>query len=323
MLKVFNPLNSCAENAPHDGSNNMHSNILKYLDEVANQGSIRKAANVLNLSSTSVNRKILSVEKQMGIKLFDRSPEGVELTAAGKIVLEHCRKTLYDFEHIKTIIEDIRDLRSGHLSIQTIDSFTFSILPKILDRFCSKYPGISLSVSAAQPDEINKSVAMGTADIGFNFTKEHHPDVRIILEKAAPFGIIMRPDHPLSGKNSIELEDMHGYPLVRTIDARGNNSLLDQEMKSAMTYLTTHTYTNALAIAKSAIKNNRALGIYTQIGFMEEVTNKELVFVPLSMKSLREYRVGLIISANTNIDPLKGLFIAEADSVLKSVRFGP
>ncbi|WP_093180639.1 LysR family transcriptional regulator [Pseudovibrio sp. Tun.PSC04-5.I4] len=301
----------------------MHSNFLKYLDEIAKQGSIRKAANVLNLTSTSVNRKILSVEEQMGVKLFDRSPEGVELTAAGKIVLEHCRKTLYDFDHVKAIIQDIRDLRSGHLSIQTIDSFTFSILPKILDRFCSEYPGISLSISAAQPDEINKAVALGTADIGINFTKEYHPDLRIVLEKAAPFGIIMRPDHPLSGKSTIELKDLDGYPLVRTIDARGNKSLLDQEMKSATTYLTTHTYTNSLAIAKLAIKSNRALGVYTQIGFMEEVANKELVFVPLTMKSLRKYRVGLIISASTNIDPLRRLFVAEADSVLKGVRFGP
>ncbi len=63
----------------------MHSSFLRYLDEVARQGSIRKAANVLNVSSTSVNRKILVIEDQLGVKLFERSPAGVVLMACGKI----------------------------------------------------------------------------------------------------------------------------------------------------------------------------------------------------------------------------------------------
>ena len=239
----------------------MHSNFLRYLDEVAKHGSIRKAASFLNVSSTSVNRKILSVEEQMGGKFFERSPEGAELTATGKIVLEHCRKTLYDFNNVQMIIDDIRDLRTGHLSIQSIDSFTFSVLPRILRRFSDKYPSISLSVTTAVPDEVSKSVAAGDVDIGMNFTNNLYPDVRVLLEKSAPFGVIMLPDHPLSAKMTIEVEDMHGYPLVRTADARGRNSILDQEMESATSSLTTYIFTNALTIAKQAILSNRAIGI--------------------------------------------------------------
>ena len=54
----------------------MHASILRYLDEIANQGSIRKAAKILNISSTSINRQLLNIEAQLGVKLFDRSPEG-------------------------------------------------------------------------------------------------------------------------------------------------------------------------------------------------------------------------------------------------------
>jgi DNA-binding transcriptional LysR family regulator len=107
----------------------MHEPFLRYLDEVARQGSIRKAASLLNVSSTSVNRNIINTEQKLGVRLLDRTPEGVELTAAGKIVLEHCRKTLYDFVTMQSMIDDIRDLRTGHLSIHTIDSITFGVLP--------------------------------------------------------------------------------------------------------------------------------------------------------------------------------------------------
>lgn len=299
----------------------MHSNFLTYLDEVARQGSIRKAAGVLKVSSTSVNRKILSVEERMGIKLFDRTPEGVELTAAGKIVLEHCRKTLYDFDSVKLIIDDIRDMSTGHLDICTVDSFTFSVLPRILDKFCVDHPGISLSISAALPDEITAMVAAGEIDFGINFTKDPHPGVRVVIEKATPFGIIMRPDHPLSEKSAVEVDELRGYPLVRTIDARGQNSILDQEIKSATISLRTQIYTNALVIAKRAIAGNRALGIYTQIGFVEEIARGELVYVPIAMKSLRDYKMGLTISKNSSIDPLKRLFITATESVLRKMSF--
>ncbi len=301
----------------------MHNAFLSYLDEVARQGSIRKAAGVLNVSSTSVNRKILSVEDSLGIRLFDRSAEGVELTAAGKIVLEHCRKTLYDFNAVKMIIDDIRDLRTGHLSVMTLDSFTFSVLPKILDRFSENYPGISLSVKASVPDMITEAVASGDVDFGVNFTKDSHPAIRIILEKSAPFGIVMRPDHPLAEKNLIKVDDLAGYPLVRTEDARGRNSILDQEMKSATTKLATHIYTNALAIAKQAIFSNHAIGIYTKIGFLEEIENRELVFVPLALKNLGDYKIGLVTSASSSIDPAKRLFISTVERTLKNLRFEP
>ena len=209
----------------------MHTSFLRYLDEVARQGSIRKAATVLNVTSTSVNRKILNTEERLGVKLLERSPEGVELTAVGKIVLEHCRKTLYDFDKVRTVIGDIRDLRVGHLSIHTLDLVTFRLLPAILNRFSDEYPGVSLSVEATTPDVIIEAIIRGQADVGVTFTKDLHPELRVFSEKAAPFGIIVRSDHPLAERINVGIGDLQGYAVVRTIDARSRNSILDQEIE--------------------------------------------------------------------------------------------
>lgn len=299
----------------------MHTVFLRYLDEVARQGSIRKAANLLNVSSTSVNRKIINIEDALGIRLLDRSPEGVEITPAGKLVLEHCRKTLYDFDRIKAMIDDIRDLRTGHLNIQTLDSVTFGILPHVLAEYGERYPGISLSVTTDQPESIVNSVVSGDTDIGISFSNYVHPDVRVFAEKAAPFGVIMRPDHPLAERNSVTVDDIEGYSLVRTIDARAGHSLLDQEMASLSVRLSTHIFTNALVIAKQAILSKQVVGIYTKIGFMDEIARGELKFVKLSHKALSEYKIGLIISATTAIDPVKHLFLSVVERQFKRLNF--
>lgn len=94
-------------------------------------------------------------------------------------------------------------------------------------------------------------------------------------------------------------------------------------MNTASAYLKTHIFTNAPSIAKQSIRANRAVGIYTKTGFLEEIEAKELVFVPFGMKALREYRIGLIISATSAIDPVKRIFIDNVEKVFKTLDFGP
>jgi len=299
----------------------MHSTFLRYLDEVARRGSIRKAANFLNVSSTSVNRKIIHIEKRLGTKLFERSSEGVELTAAGAIVLEHCRKTLYEFDKIKIIIDDIRDLKSGHLSIQTIDSVTVGVLPQILEIFGGRYPGITLSVNTSSPDDVVAAVMAGDSDIGVTFTRSVHTELQVFSEKSTPFGIITRSDHPLAGRTSVTVGDIANYPLVRTIDARSGRSILDQEIEFIETPLSTYVFTNALLVAKHAILANKGIGVYTKIGFLNEIEQETLTFVPLSVPSLENYKIGLIAAASSSIDPVKRLFINAAERVFKTMNF--
>ncbi|MEQ8367381.1 MAG: LysR family transcriptional regulator, partial [Roseicyclus sp.] len=121
----------------------MHDKFLNYFDETARQGSIRKAAAVLNMSSSSLNRKIISTENRLGIRLFDRHADGVTLTEAGVVVLEHCRKTLFDYQRIVNMVEDIRDMRTGHIDILTLDSITLSLLPEVLHDFQDAYPQVA------------------------------------------------------------------------------------------------------------------------------------------------------------------------------------
>lgn len=298
----------------------MHSIFLKYFDEVARQGSIRKAAMVLNVSSTSVNRKLLSVEHQMGVALFDRTPEGVELTAIGMILLEHCRKTLHDYDRARVLIDDIRDLRSGHINIHTVDSVALGCLPRAIRQFGETFPDISISVTTSQPDEVIQAVASGDADVGISFNFETHPDVRILSEKSAPFGIIIRPDHPLAERTSIVIDDLVGYRMVRTIDARGRNSIIDQAIASLALPLSTHIFTNMLVLAKQMILDNLGIGLYTKIGFYDEIERDQLRFIPLVQETLTNVRIGVFVSASQGIDPAKRLLCRAIERAMAPMR---
>ncbi|QPM90138.1 LysR family transcriptional regulator [Pseudooceanicola algae] len=296
----------------------MHSVFLRYVDEVARQGSIRRAANVLNVSSTTVNRKILSVEEELGVRLFERHPEGVEMTSVGRVMVEHCRRTLYDFQNVRRLIEDIRDMRSGHMVIYSIDAFAGRILPAAINSFSEQYPGISFSVVSAERDQISEAVISGKADLGVTlYCRDLPPGVRILSEKLAPIGALMRPDHPLAERPSLTVEELEGYPLLRSMDAESRTSVLDRVAQGAA--MQTKLVANNLNLAKAMIVANRGIGIYTRIGFLDEIDRGEIHFAQIVAPELMQNTIGWIASDSAGIGPAKHMFAACLDKVIRTL----
>lgn len=298
----------------------MHDNFLKYFDEVARQGSIRKAAGALNLSATTVNRKILNTENRLGVRLLHRSAGGISLTNAGSVVLEHCRKTLFDFDRINLVIDDIRDLRTGHVSIMALDSIALGVMPDVIGPFTNTYPEVTFSVSTGEPYEIPKAVVDGVIDIGLAFWQDRLPDIRTVAEKSTPIGAIMLPNHPLAERDKLAFEDIAGFPTIRSIDGRGSNSIIDEVMSDNAASILTSVFTNSLPLAKQMILQGKGIGLYTKIGFLEEIDAKALRYVPIVMGGLEELKIAVMVSSRVPLSPIKHLACNEIIKGLRAVR---
>ncbi|MCY4259728.1 MAG: LysR family transcriptional regulator [Rhodobacteraceae bacterium] len=297
----------------------IHSRFLGYVDAVARHGSIRKAAVILNVSSTTINRKILDVERMMGVRLFDRIPDGVALTSAGSFVVEHCRKTLHDFERVQEIVDDIRAARNEHIVVMALDSAALGLLPDVLDRFSNEYPGVSYSLTTGSPEDITGSVADGSVDIGFSFTNEDHPDTRVIMEKSAPIGVVMRSDHPLAERRKVPIDDLKDYMLVRPIDARGQHSLFDAAISGVADSLPTRMFTDSLPVAKKMIANGQVIGLYTKLGFREDISAGLMRFVQIDNDFLKSLKVGILISARYTLSPVKHMFAGAISKAIAAI----
>ncbi len=83
----------------------LHSRLLKYLDEVARLGSIRKASVRLNVASSAINRQILALENELGTPIFERMPRRLRLTATGEVLIAHVRETLKGHQRVEAHIE--------------------------------------------------------------------------------------------------------------------------------------------------------------------------------------------------------------------------
>lgn len=296
----------------------MHSVALRYLDEVARQGSFRKAGAVLGVTSSAVNRQILKIEAELGLRLFDRKPDGIELTAAGRLMLDHARQTLNNYDRIRARVLDIKGMRAGQLSISCINSLAFDLIPDILERFGTAYPDITFVVRDDPAERILQALEDESFDIGLTFAHFHHPGARLVADIPAMFGAVVAPDHPLAGRQSVTLEDCLDHPLVRTFSPAGKHTFVEDEAHARGLEPDVGFHTNSMVMAKRAIKLGRCIGIYMKHGVLGDLAAGELAFVPLVQSAMSDYRIGLFISARKAMDDADRRFLKIARAVFKT-----
>jgi hypothetical protein len=117
--------------------------LLTYVDAVARHGSIRKAADALNVASSALNRQILDLEADLGSALFERLPRGVRLTAAGEVFLAYSRQAISELKAVESQVEQLRGLVRGQVSVAAVESVAGELLPSAITQFQAAHPNDS------------------------------------------------------------------------------------------------------------------------------------------------------------------------------------
>jgi len=180
----------------------MHAVVLRYLDQVARVGSIRRAAEKLNVASSAVNRQILKLEKEIGAPIFERVGNGVRLTPAGEQLLRHTRNTLAEWRRTRLEIAAIAGDIRGEVRITAIPSLLVSATPRAMTAVASRYPNISFRVIDADPAEHVEEMRAARADIALTFIDKRHRHYEVAGRLSASLGAILRPDHPLAERRA-------------------------------------------------------------------------------------------------------------------------
>ena len=126
-----------------------YSRILQYVNQVARTGSIRKAAEQLNATSTAVNKRIKDLEDELEVELFDRTPRGVSLTAAGEMFIHFVREQLSEEDRMRSRLDEMRGLRRGLVRIATSQALAGNFMPDLLAGFKKRSPNVAFHVLAA------------------------------------------------------------------------------------------------------------------------------------------------------------------------------
>lgn len=204
-----------------------HLRILYYVDEVARTGSIRKAAERLNVTSSAMNRRIMDLEDELGSPIFERWPRGVRLTAAGEVFVAHLRDQLGDVERMKSHIEALKGLRRGVVRIACSQALAHDALPTQVAAFRETYPLVRFDVTVTDHDTAIAALASYDVDLILVFRPPQLPDLRALLEMPQQLVALLPAGHPLARRDQIRLRDCAQYPLALPNHSLGGRQMLD------------------------------------------------------------------------------------------------
>jgi DNA-binding transcriptional LysR family regulator len=205
-----------------------HLKLLAHVVEVARMGSIRKAAERLNLTPSAMNRRIQDLEVEVGTPLFERRPRGVRLTTAGEMFVRYARSQVAEAERMLSQVEDLRGLRRGPIQIACSQALALDFLPSHIAAFQKKHPKVQFDLRVMDHERALASLAAYEVDLALVYRPAMQPSLRVIASIPQRLVVIVRSDHPLAGKKTVRLSECAEYPAALPDRSLSGRQVLDE-----------------------------------------------------------------------------------------------
>jgi DNA-binding transcriptional LysR family regulator len=150
---------------------------LRYLIAAADAGSFTRAALQLNIKQATLSRHIGSIEKRLGLPLFERQPSGAVLTEDGQHYLAAVRRVAEDVAEINDWVRGRRLGEKGRLSIGFYTSLSAGNLRSALSAFADTHPGVDINHVERNRSRLRTGLNNGTIDIAFMLGDASYPDL--------------------------------------------------------------------------------------------------------------------------------------------------
>lgn len=266
---------------------------LRYFEEVARQGSLRKAAERLHVAASAVNRQILKLEDELGVPLFERLPRGLRLSPAGELILYQVRQWQRDERRLQEYLGEIRGTGCAEVRIATVESLTDQLLPRVLGSFRERFPRVRFVVMTGLTDTILDQVLKGDADIGLCINPPVTPRVRFMEQVELEFGAVVAPDHPLAEHKTLRLRDCVPYPALLPDREMFHGSTLQQVLVRANIELEPLASCNRILALKSLARAGLGIAFLNRLDIARELAHGELQFKPLLDHHIAKARLTL------------------------------
>ena len=254
-----------------------HLRIMRYVDEVARTGSIRKAADHLNVTASAVNRRITDLEEELGAPLFERRPRGVRLTAAGEVFVHYLREQDSDVERMRSQIEELKGMRRGTVRIACSQALALDFLPREIAEFHTRHPLVSFEVKVLDHERAMTALAAYEVDLVLVFRPPFLPNFQPLMTLEQRIVAVMSADHPLAARPTIRLRDCANYPVALPERSLGGRQLLDQVSARSGLAFKLVAESNSFEFLRGLVTHANLISFQIRIGTMPENNRLGLV----------------------------------------------
>lgn len=145
---------------------------IRYFAEVVRQGSISRAAKTLGMTQPPLSTTIANLEKELGVRLLERTPRGIRPTAAGELLLRRGDVLLRETETLTRELQRHGQGVSGSINLAAVMPFAWAYLPGVLRRYRKFAPYVDVNLADPVPDVVIDGLLAGTTDVAIMATSD-------------------------------------------------------------------------------------------------------------------------------------------------------
>lgn len=216
----------------------MEPRRLEHFLAVAEEGGFTRAATRLHMVQSGVSASIRSLERDLGVELFERTTQHVELTEAGRALVPQARRVLGAVRQARQVVTEVRDGERGTLSLGILRSLTPRAVLTALAGLRAEHPNVKVRLTAPGPlgsrshaDRLRD----GDLDLAVLTTAGPVGGLRLHALHSETVALACAASHPLaaSGRATVTLEETAGLDLVEFPPGWGVRTAVDRAFAAA------------------------------------------------------------------------------------------
>ncbi len=279
----------------------LDSRFLREFLAVAQEGSIRRAADRLNVVPSAISRKITEAEARLGVALFERSSKGVTVTEAGELLREHA---LHLQDEQTFLLDQIGRYRAGRTQTVRIalgEGFTADLMENGLSELSRREPDLSFAIDHAGTDELQRRVIEGEADIGIAYNPLVTEATRSLAMGRQPLCAVVPTNSPLAARQSVGLAEVLEHP-VAMLDARhAIRHLVGQAAADQGLALRVHVETSSIALLLRYVSAGVGVTFLPRFSASIQADRGDLSVIELDEPALRRGGTPLMVRARRRL----------------------
>lgn len=186
---------------------------------VAEQGSFTKAAEKTFVTQPYLSKVVKQMEEELNVTLFNRTTRKLELTDAGKVVIEQGRLALKPLQDMPNLLNELQHLQKGEIVLGIPPVIGTLIFPSIAQRFHHTFPDVTLRLIELGAKHILTLAEEEKIDIGFTVKPFPEKNFRVKPYFVDEFMIYLSQNHPLAHRERIKISELaHEKFIVFTTD---------------------------------------------------------------------------------------------------------
>jgi LysR family hca operon transcriptional activator len=290
---------------------------LRYFVAVAEEGSLTVAAERrLHTAQPSLSRQIRDLEDEVGAQLMIRGARGIELTAAGRVFLDHARLVLAQVETAGEAARRAAQPAKPSFALGFLTGKEIDWLPEAIRLLRDELPNIEITISSQYSPDLADALVRGKLDVAFLRPETQATDLMFTVVATEPFVVVLPSDHRLASHEAIHPHDIVGETFISVSHtAPVGRRVIDEYLRRSGIDITPDHEADHLAMAMSLVASTRGVALLP--AYARNLLPSSLISRPLQGDVPT---IDLVVGySKTNTSPILKLFLSRIDDLIARV----